>query len=646
MKKLQKKKTSKKKFDIKRILNIVKDFVFKYIYIIVLTFPFIAMDIITRLFGKGIKFYKITSLAPNLFTLAWIILFVGLTLSYKKKIGRIIYLVITILFLVLFLTNNVYFSMTNTFFDFSLLESASEGSPYIFDAIKNCNPLVYLSMVAIIILIIWGYKKIPDKSKNNKILLVVIVVLFIILHVITPRTLGEPNKSLTWSSWRNPRNIYISFNDNNKSMKISGLYEYSVRNFYVTFLKSKSVENSEDIEFLNIAFEEKNDHKNKYTGLFSGKNLLFVQLEGLDNWLLTKEDTPTLYKMRNNAYNFNNHFSYYNGGGSTFNSEFAVNTGFITPLSYTQNAYTFNKNSFPYSMANLFKSLGYTVNAFHMNNGEYYSRTVNYKNWGYDNYYGLLDMFTYTDNAHTLDRELVLNEKFNELMFPTEGNFVDYIIAYSGHLPFTNTKGVCKLLYDIDHADEPEGSERITMSEEECIRRQAKETDYMMELILKNLEEKGLINNTVIVVFTDHYLYTIENKDTLAKYKETSNNLINKTPFFIWSKDTKKTNITKVTSQLNILPTVLNLFGVEHSTNNYIGTDALDPKYEGIVFFSDYSWYDGNVYVEDGEVTNKKKISYEKLEEKNYYISSITKKNDLALKYNYFKIKKKENVNK
>ena len=94
---------------------------------------------------------------------------------------------------------------------------------------------------------------------------------------------------------------------------------------------------------------------------------------------------------------------------------------------------------------------------------------------------------------------------------------------------------------------------------------------------------------------------------------------------------------------MNVLPTTLNLFGIDYNPNNYIGTDALDPKYDGIVFFSDYSWYDGNVYVEAGEVTNGKSISYDKLEEKNYHISSITKKNDLALKFNYFKKLKKSN---
>ena len=642
-----------KNIDYKEILNKIINFIIKYKYILIMSLPFIAIDIITRIFGIKIDFYK-SSLSPNMFTLSWLILFIGLTLSFKKKIGKHIYLVIAFIFTLLFLTNNVYYSMTKTFFDFNLIESASEGAPYIIDNIKNCNPLVYLSLVLIIILIHIGYKHIPYKTKNNYKLLSYIIILFLLVHTITPYTLGKANKQLTWSSWRNPRNIYNSFNDNNKSLKVSGIFEYSVRNFYITFLKTKEEEKSEDIEFLDLAFADSQKKKNKYTGIFKDKNLIFVQLEGLDTWLMTEEDTKTFTQMKNNAYVFNNHFSYYNGGGSTFNSEFAVNTGFITPLSYTQNAYTFNKNNFPYTMAKLFKNLGYSVNAFHMNKGEYYSRAVNYKNWGYDNYYGLIDMFDYNDDTYTLDRELILNEEFNKLMFPEDTKFVDYVIAYSSHLPFSNTKGVCKLLYDLDHSEKvddiannenketndntkSETIEREPMTEEECARRQAKETDYMMQLILENLKEKNLIDNTIIVVFTDHYLYTIEDKSILDKYKETGNNLINKTPFFIWSKNTKKTNINKVTSQLNILPTVLNLFGIEYNPNNYIGTDALDNKYEGIVFFSDYSWYDGNVYVENGEVTNNKSINNNKLEEKNFYINNITKKNDLALKFNYFK---------
>lgn len=632
-----------------QVLNIIKiiaNSIIQNQHIFYMALPYIAIDLITRIFGYNIDFYDITGISPNLFTISWITLFIGLSLSFKKKIGKNLYLFTNILFLIIFLVNNIYYSMTNTFFDFNLLQSISEGSPYIIETIKNAKPIIYISAIFIIYLISLGYHKIPYKTKNNKKTLFISIIAFLFIHIITPYTLGKAYSELTWSSWRNPRNIYNAFNDNNKSLKVSGLYEYTFRNFYITFLKTEKMENSEDAEFLDIAFTDYGEYKNKYTGIFKDKNLIFIQLEGIDNWLLTEEVTPTLYSMLNNSYNFTNHYSYYNGGGSTFNSEFAVNTGFITPLSYTQNAYTFNKNSFPYSMANLFKQQEYSINAFHMNTGEYYSRTVNYKNWGYDNYYGLIDIEDYKDETYRLDRELILNEQFNQLMFPEDHKFVDYIITYSNHIPFSTSSGVCKMLVDLDNRQTEDNNdnippnqsnEKIELTEEECIKKQAGETDYMMKLLIQNLEEKNLLDNTVIVVFTDHYLYTIEDKTILEKYKETDNNLINKTPFFIWSKNTKKTNINKVTSQLNILPTVLNLFGINHNINSYISTDALDPDYEGIVFFSDYSWYDGNVYVEDGEVTNNKNISYDKLEEKNYYISYITKKNDLALKYNYFK---------
>ena len=358
---------------------------------------------------------------------------------------------------------------------------------------------------------------------------------------------------------------------------------------------------------------------------------------------------PNLYSLTKHAYNFKNHYSYYNGGGSTFNSEFAVNTGYITPLSYTQNAYTFNKNSFNYSMAHIFKSEGYSVNAFHMNSAEYYSRGINYKNWGYDNYYGLKDQSYYKDDSYKLDRELILNPVFNELLFPKNQKFVDYIITYSNHMPFTSEKGVCKQILEKNNEEDDnttttkkktETTETTTTkvyTEEECIRIQASETDYMIGLMLDKLKELDILKDTIIVAYADHYLYTVEDESILEKYKETDNNLINHTPLLIYSSNLKSKTIKNVTSQLDILPTVLNLFGVEYHPSYYLGQDALNPNYEGIVFFSDYSWYDGNVYVENGKVTNNKKISEEKLAEKNNYINYLTEKNDKILKYDYFK---------
>ena len=630
MKKKQTKKTTFK-VKIKKVYNIVKTFIKKYYYLLLLALPFILIDIFTR---YKVEFYGLLKLVPNLFTLLWISLIISICLFSKKKIGKIIYILFFILSLALYLVNNIYYSMTSVFFDFSMVMLAGEGSEYLLDSIKNCDLSVYLFLIPIFITFILALKIYPkEEHKSHKNILITIFI-FILLHSITPSLLGKANEELTWSTWRNPRNIYNSFNDNNKAMKVSGLYEYTVRNFYIIFLKSETT-NEKDIEFLKEEYaKEKETNKNKYTGKYKDNNLIIVQLEGIDSWLINKNDTPTLYNMMKNSINFTNHYSYYNGGGSTFNSEFAVNTGFITPLSYTQNAYTFNKNSFPYSLAHLFKEQGYTVNAFHMNTKEYYSRGTNYKNWGYDNYYGLVDQNTYKDNSYYLDRELLLNEEFKEKMFGNE-KFVDYIITYTNHMPFSAEKGNCKMLLDLDSKENENVSYDLT--EEDCARRQAKETDYMIELLVKELKERELFDKTTIVVLTDHYLYTLSDKTILDKYKNTSNNLINHTPFFIYTNNKDKRTIRTVTSQLNVLPTVLNLFGIDYNPNYYIGQDALSNNYQKIVFFSDYSWYDGNVYVDGGVVTNNKYINQNTLEEKNYYVNYLIKKNDLTLKYNYFK---------
>lgn len=607
--------------------------------------PFLVMDITIRLLGNKINFYPVYKIIPNLFTLLWTTFFITISLSVRKKLSKLVYSIFFFVSFSFFLTNGIYYSMTSSYFDFSLLGMASEGSGYIIDAIKTGNKIIYLMAIVVILLYILARKYFKEKKRvtaNYKRILQILVI-FAVIHALIPLLYGKSNSTLTWNTWSNPRDIYNNFNDNNKSMRISGLYEYTTRNFYITYLKAKKANNVKELEFLNEVYSiEEPPYQTNYTGMFEGKNVIYLQLEGIDEWLLDEETMPTLYNMQNNALNFINHYSYYNGGGSTFNSEFAVNTGFLTPVSYNQNAYTFSRNNFDYSMARLFKKKGYSVNAFHMNTKEYYSRGANYDNWGYDNYYGLKDQDTYTDNSYILDRELILNEKFSELLFPTDKPFVDYIISYSNHMPFTNTKGVCQLLLEKQKeeilASDPNAViEEKTYTEEECSRLQARETDNMINLLITKLRDNNLLENTVIVAFSDHYLYTLTDQNILAQYKETDNNLINHTPFLIWKDGMKKQTIKEVTSQLNILPTTINLFGLEYHPNYYIGSDALNPDYKGYVFFPDYSWYDGNVYVEGGVVTNGKEIEPTALEEKNHYINYVIKKNDLTLKYNYFK---------
>ena len=175
------------------------------------------------------------------------------------------------------------------------------------------------------------------------------------------------------------------------------------------------------------------------------------------------------------------------------------------------------------------------------------------------------------------------------------------------------------------------------LSEEQVADLMVGETDYMVGLLIQALKDNNLYDNTVIVAYADHYLYTINDKSVLDKYKETDNNLINRTPFFIWSSDVKSQKIDKANMQMNILPTVLNLFGIDYNSNYYIGKDILSDDYEPLAFFSDSSWYDGNAYVSDAKVTNGAKISEDEVEKKSKTVEELIKKNDLTLKYDFLK---------
>ncbi len=601
--------------------------------------PFYLMDCFIKEIATDVRFsHESITKVSRAFSFSWILLFVAVSRCLKGKLGKIIYGLFFITFFVPFVVQVIYYPYTEFFFGFNLLQSAEEGRAYIWDVVKNTNPITYVKFLIVLAAGVLGIVKFPKAEYFRFKTLFVSVVAFIVFYTGIPSMLGEANTSLEWDTWRNPRNTYEDFSNRNNSMKICGLYEYSIRDLYVTFLRSDDVKDPQEMDFVERVYSSQTPHKkNSYTGMFKGKNVIFVQLEGMDSWLITPEDTPNLYAMMNNSMVFDNHYSYYTGGGSTFNSELAVATGFITPVSFTENPYSFSGNTFPYSLPRMMAGKGYCANAFHMNTGEYYSRDINYTNWGYDNYYSLIEDGNYSDKSYQLDREIILNEFFYEKLFKQDEPFMHYIITYTTHTPFRLNCSTGKLIAAELYPEEEEFPE---LEEEEVARLFAAETDRMMGLLLQALEDNGLADDTVVVVFTDHYLYTLNDKSILEPYKNTQNNLINNTPFFIWSKGMKQKHIKKVNSQIDILPTVLNMMGVEYNDEWYVGKDIMDENYTGYVFFSDYSWYDGVNYVENGTVMNNSSADQQYITDVNTYINDLIQKNDLTLKYDYFKKEK------
>lgn len=602
---------------------------------IILAAPLLVMDLFARgLVIAGTNYRSMYMYLPGiLFMVMWIALFTGFCMFLPRLAGRITYAVIAVLTYIFFLCNIISYTYTGFCFSFTLMKMAGEGKNYIGGAIRASGPIlcaVYFNVfLAILFAILAGF---PEKRLSGKAFFG-IAAGFLALHIVNPLLYGAKADELRWDAWRRPRNVYEAFNDKNKSLIISGLTEYTVRDFYLSFLKKEESIGSEDEAFLTEAFSDKSlAESNDYTGIFRGKNVIFLQLEGIDDWLVTEETMPVLTALLKESLNFTNHYSFFNGGGSTFNSEFAVNTGYLTPLSYQRNAFTFNANAFPYSMPRLFQAEGYTVNAFHMNTEEYYSRGINYKAWGYDGYHGFLDRPGCNDILHRLDRTLILDEEFASMIFETGHPTVSYIITFTPHAPFVTTGNEVGTYLAEEKYGEPQN-----FDEEETAKLMGGETDRMIGLLLDKLRETGLYENTVIVGYADHYLYTIEDKEVIPRNKpDADTNLVNHTPFFIWSADVTPAEITKVNSQVDILPTVLNMMGIPYQKSTYIGSDIMSPGYKGFVFFPDTSVYDGRIYAENATIV-KGSGTNEELTELLTKVNYLIKKNDLTLKYDWFR---------
>ena len=294
----------------------------------------------------------------------------------------------------------------------------------------------------------------------------------------------------------------------------------------------------------------------------------------------------------------------------------------------------------------MFKKLGYTLKAFHFNYPEFYNRDVNYLGWGYDKFLSLIKTNSNYENVDSagLDTELIKNKIFYDEIFNTQGKFLYFFITYSIHCPFKNIYKTHS-----NYILKKKFGNKIpnNLQQDDVAKIQAEETDGMVKLLMEGLKKHNLYDNTIIVFYTDHSVGFTYNK-ILPKYKITYDQRINHTPFFIWSANMEAKIINKTNSQLDILPTVLNLFGIPFQEKSMIGRDIFDSNYLGIAFFDDYSWIDGKILVNNGKIIKLQNLSNNEID-KNYILNKTKeirekfKQNDLTLKYDYLKYILKKN---
>ena len=328
--------------------------------------------------------------------------------------------------------------------------------------------------------------------------------------------------------------------------------------------------------------------KNKYTGIFKGKNLILMTLESFCTQAIDPEFTPLLYKMSSEGFVFTN---FYNPmwGGSTASGEYAVLTGNYHPNTYCikQSADTYQ----PFTLGNQLSKMGYRTLAYHNYTGYYYNREESHPNFGYE--------FKSLESGLKLETSSWPNSD-KEMADATIGEYAGlnqpfhvYYMTMSGHMMYNTTSNKMAKR----HIDELPSKYDNADSEVRAYMACQYEVELMLRVIVEELEKTGQLDNTVFAMAADHYPYGLSGKALSELYGLKSSYIrsnldLYRNSFILWTPSmTGPLTVDTPCTSVDILPTLSNMFGLEYDSRLMMGTDIMAPgEHIAPVKMSQWSW--------------------------------------------------------
>jgi len=310
---------------------------------------------------------------------------------------------------------------------------------------------------------------------------------------------------------------------------------------------------------------------NEYTGMFKDYNLIYMVCESFSPEVISEEMTPTLYKLYNEGIQFTNFYGTYRN--VTTNGEYTACLGIFPDLSRKKSDASFKAsigNHLPFALGNIFQEqLGIQSHGYHNYKGSYYSRNETHPNMGYTCKFMNAGM-KFTTSWPSSDLEMM---KQSVADYINEDQFHAYYMTFSGHYKydFVENPMCIRNQAAVEHLDNSEAVRAYIACHLEL--------EYAMSYLMEQLEAAGKLSNTVIVMTTDHYPYGLNSKqyNELAGEKKDSDFGIYENAFICWAEGVD-IEIDTPCCTVDILPTLLNLFGFEYDSRLLIGQDVLDPN--------------------------------------------------------------------
>lgn len=602
-----------------------------------------------------------------LFSIPWIIIFTIITSIFNEKVNKILTIVFSFLIVLITLAQIVYYNFYNSMFSFLSLTTGTGQVMQFYVMIASVIARIWYIFAIILIpyiLFLIFKNKLFNFKKNNLKFLISYLLIFILSFLGIVLVISKNNegfyslKRLIFKTHAPMLTIdktglftmemidierYIfGFNEeiyseqinvNNEEEKVPEVkIEYNTTD--IDFDKLINNETNDKIKSMHVYFKNTDpSNKNEYTGMFKDKNLIFITAEAFDTIAIDEKLTPTLYKIANNSFIFKNYYQPLYPV-STSDGEY-MNLNSLIPKEGVWSFKQTSKISMPYGIGNMFNKEGYVSYGFHNHNYNYYDRQKSHKNIGLK-YYGCgngLEKKMNCKHWPNSDKEMI---DATTSYYIDKDKFMTYYMTVSGHLNY-NFSGNNMAYRNKNKVKNLKYSTAIKAYLATQI-----ELDKSIEKLLQVLEEKGKLNDTLIVIAPDHYPYglttkqmneisTIDRNDKFEKFHTT---------LIMYNPNIEKTVVDKVISSLDILPTIYNLYGLTFDSRLLMGRDIFSNN-EHIVILSDRSWITDkgkyNSVTKEFTSTTNEEIEEDYIDRINMIVNQRYGMSSLIIDNNYYK---------
>jgi phosphoglycerol transferase MdoB-like AlkP superfamily enzyme len=532
------------------------------------------------------EYFSAESLRPPV--IASILPFLAISLLLKeKKRTNFLYVLNIIISFILF-ADTVYFRYFKDIISVGAVRNSLQlkGMGSTITSLIQEKDFLYLADVIVLAPLIRGF----NKSKQNIFSFKIRMMLFVAALTLG---IGMDGKYIYDFSKEQPM-LITTMSNKVYLTKVLGNINFhilDINNFVMKEINSmKPVPNERKEEIKSYFSNNSNNQGNNLSGAGSGKNLIMIQVEALQQFVINakvngEEVTPNLNRWMNRSLYFDNFF-YQVAAGNTSDAEFMSNNSLYPAASGA--AYYMYSDDKLNSLPKLMAEKGYETAAFHGYEDGFWNRNVMYKTEGFNNFYG--------ETSFNVNEEvgLGLSDKsfFNQSLEKLKGikqPFYSFMVTLSSHYPYEDAKGY--------------GDFDITGYEGTILGDYFKGIHYADEqlgMFLDKLEKEGLMDNSVIVLYGDHNAIPKEYIDQLYKFENIENATdlqwyqLQKVPMFVhFPKDQYKGVNHTYSGQMDLSPTIANIFNLD---NKYMfGKDIINSSDQKVVFRNG-SFTDGKVF--------------------------------------------------